>query len=84
MSPGIEGSGIHDATIGISLGVDAVACELYTSPGKHTLGVNEGTRPSSAAVIKRTGGDGSEGHTAFLDGGKKLISSLDQSVLDVG
>lgn len=84
MCPGVDGSGIHGATIGTSLGVDAVAREVCTSSDKHALGVNEGRRPSSAAVIKETGGDGSEGHDAFLGGGKKPISSFDQSVSDAG
>lgn len=80
----IEGSGVHGATLGTSVETDVVARELCTRSGKLTLGVNEGRRPSSAAVIKENGGDGSEGHSAFLGGGKNLISSFDQSVSDVG
>jgi len=79
------GPGIHGVTIGTSLGVHAVARELCMRSGKDTLGVNKGVRrPSSAAVIRATGEDGSGGYKTFLGGEKKLISSFDQSVSDVG
>ena len=83
MSLEIEGSGVHGATIGTSVETDVVARESCTRSGKLTLGVNEGRRPSSAAVFRETGGEGSGGYEAFLGNGEKLISSLDQSALGV-
>ena len=65
--------------------MDVVTRELCMRSGKDTLGVNNGVRrPSSAAVIRATGGDGSGGYETFVGGEKKLISSFDQSVSDVG
>jgi hypothetical protein len=79
-----EACGVHGVTIGALLGVDAVACEMFWSVGKHTLGVSGVTSLSSAAVIRADGGDGSGEHEVFVGGGEKLISSLDQSAIDVG
>jgi hypothetical protein len=81
---GTKAFGIHGVTIGALLAVDAVACEMFWSLGKHTLGVNGTIRPSSAAVIRAIGGDGIGRHGALLGGCGKLISSLDQSISDVG